>query len=70
VAGSLWRAARSAATASLMLGVAPGSGRRRRLLAAGLGSAASLALRAALFQAGKASSRDPRATFEQQRRRI
>ena len=67
VSGSLWRAARGAAIGSMALSVLPGGGRSRRLLAAVLGSAASLALRTALFHAGKVSSRDPRATFEAQR---
>jgi hypothetical protein len=67
VSGSLWRAARGAAIGSLALSALPGGGRKRRVLAAVLGSAASLALRTALFQAGKVSSRDPRATFESQR---
>jgi len=70
LSGSLWRAARSAALGTLALGAVPEAGKRRRALAAVLGSAASLALRAALFQAGKVSSRDPRATFEQQRERM
>ena len=70
LSGSLWRAARSAAMGSLALGAVPRAGKRRRALAAVLGSAASLALRAALFQAGKTSSRDPRATFEQQRKEM
>jgi hypothetical protein len=70
VSGSLWQAARKASVASLVLSALPGGGRGRRVLAGALGSVASLALRTALFHAGKLSSRDPKATFEQQRARM
>lgn len=65
--GGLWRA-------STLLGAAAvGAALRPRgpswTWAAGLGLAASLATRFALFHAGKASARDPRATFHQQRER-
>ncbi|MGH2755122.1 MAG: NrfD/PsrC family molybdoenzyme membrane anchor subunit, partial [Actinomycetota bacterium] len=70
LSGSLWRAARRAAIGGLILGARPRGSKTRRMAAGGLGSMASLALRFALFHAGKVSSRDPRATFEQQRARM
>jgi formate-dependent nitrite reductase membrane component NrfD len=66
--GSLWRAAQGLTAASLVLSALPGGSRGGRRAASGLlGTAGALALRFALFHAGKASARDPRATFEQQR---
>ncbi|MGH2808314.1 MAG: NrfD/PsrC family molybdoenzyme membrane anchor subunit, partial [Actinomycetota bacterium] len=67
VGGSLWKASKLATIASLMLSVVVGRNRWGRWIAALLGTAGSLALRYAVFHAGKASSRDPRATFETQR---
>jgi formate-dependent nitrite reductase membrane component NrfD len=68
VPGTLWRAAQALEAAGLLLSA---MSRRRarppRLLAAALGTAAALALRFAVFHLGKASARDPRATFHQQR---
>lgn len=62
------RAAQVLEMAGLFLSV---MSRRRarppRLLTAALGTAAALALRFAVFHLGKASARDPRATFHQQR---
>lgn len=65
--GALWTAAKAATAASLLLSLPPGGSRARRTLAGLLGTVGSLALRFAVFQAGRASSRDPRATFQQQR---
>jgi hypothetical protein len=70
LSGSMWSAARGAAVASAALSALPHGGRGRRWLSAALGTVASLGLRTALFHAGKVSSRDPRATFEQQRGRM
>jgi formate-dependent nitrite reductase membrane component NrfD len=67
LSGALWKAAGAATAASLALSVLPGRSRRRRITEAFLGTAAALALRFAVFHAGKASARDPRATFRQQR---
>ena len=67
LAGSLWRAATGATVASLALTLLPGRSKRRRRVEALLGAAGGLALRFAVFHAGKASARDPRATFDQQR---
>jgi formate-dependent nitrite reductase membrane component NrfD len=65
--GSLWRLAKIGSTAGLVLSLLPGRGRGRSLLSAALGTATALSLKFAIFHAGKASSRDPRATFEPQR---
>ncbi|HYZ10307.1 MAG TPA: NrfD/PsrC family molybdoenzyme membrane anchor subunit [Actinomycetota bacterium] len=65
--GSLWRAAKVLTAASLLLSAKPGRSRGRRTASGLLGTAGAISLRLALFHAGKASARDPRATFEQQR---
>ncbi len=66
-AGMLLRTAKALSVASLLLNLA-GRRSRRAGLAAGLaGTLGSLAFKWGLFEAGKASARDPRATFHQQR---
>jgi hypothetical protein len=65
--GALLQAARGLVAASLVADLWPG-GRRRRALAGGLALAGTLALRFGIFAAGRASSRDPHATFDMQRR--
>jgi hypothetical protein len=65
--GSLWKASKFATIASLVLSVVAGRSRWGRWVAALLGNAGAVSLRFAVFHAGKASSRDPRATFETQR---
>lgn len=67
LAGSLWKAAKLATAASLLISLLPGSSRPKRALAGLLGTAGSLSLRFAVFHAGRRSARDPRATFHQQR---
>ncbi|HEV2851541.1 MAG TPA: NrfD/PsrC family molybdoenzyme membrane anchor subunit [Thermoanaerobaculia bacterium] len=67
VSGALWTAARILTGASLALSLLPGGKRARRVAGGLLGTAGALALRFAVFQAGKASARDPRATFRRQR---
>jgi hypothetical protein len=67
VAGALWRASKAFGTASLAFSLLPGRGRGKRTLSGLLGTMGSLALRFAVFHAGRASARDPRATFRQQR---
>lgn len=67
VGGSLWRAARVLTAAGLAVGLTSRGSSRRRRLGAGLGIAGGVALRFAVFHAGRASARDPRATFAQQR---
>jgi formate-dependent nitrite reductase membrane component NrfD len=68
LAGALWSAARAMTAASLVLSLLPGRSRAKRIAGGLLGTAGALALRFAVFHAGKASSRDPRASFRQQRR--
>jgi formate-dependent nitrite reductase membrane component NrfD len=68
LSGTLWKASESLTAASLALSLLPGRrSRPRRVVEGALGAAGSLAMRFAIFRAGKASSRDPRATFHQQR---
>jgi DMSO reductase anchor subunit len=68
VAGTLWKASEALTAASLVLSLLPGRRTRlRRVVEGGLGAVGSLAMRFAIFHAGKASARDPRATFHQQR---
>ena len=62
-AGLLWTTAKLAAGASLALAI---FGRNRRA-AAVLATISSLAVRFAVMEAGKASARDPHATFDEQR---
>jgi formate-dependent nitrite reductase membrane component NrfD len=66
--GAIFQAARVLTGASVLLSIAPPRATRRtRALADALGLAGALGLRTAVFLAGKASARDPRATFHQQR---
>jgi formate-dependent nitrite reductase membrane component NrfD len=65
--GALWRAARLLTGASLALSLLPGHRRAKRFSQGVLGTAGALAIRFAIFHAGKASARDPRATFRRQR---
>lgn len=67
--GGLWRGALALGAASLVATLLPGGGRRRERLAGALGTAGAVAMRFAIIEAGKASARDPRATFEPQRQR-
>jgi hypothetical protein len=64
---SLWKASTLLGVASLVLAVLPGGGRTRRALGALLGTAGGICVRFAVFHAGKASARDPKATFAHQR---
>ncbi|MBW3621384.1 MAG: polysulfide reductase NrfD [Actinobacteria bacterium] len=68
--GALWRTAKLSTATSLAVSLVPVPARwrvARRILSAVLGSIGSLAGRFAVFHAGKRSTRDPRATFVQQR---
>jgi hypothetical protein len=67
LSGSLWKAAEALTATSLALSLAAGKTRGGRTAAGLLGIAGSIAVRFAVFHAGKASARDPRATFHQQR---
>lgn len=69
--GAMWKASAGCVAASLAMSAVPVPRRWRRLrrrVSALLGVAGSLTARFALFHAGNASARDPRATFEPQRR--
>ena len=65
VSGALWKAAK--ATTATSLGLAFVKGRRAQKLSGLMAAAGSLTMRFALHHAGKASARDPHATFEPQR---
>jgi len=67
VSGTLWKASTSLTVASLAVDTITGSKRGGRIAAALLGTVGSACLRVAVWQAGRASARDPRATFELQR---
>jgi formate-dependent nitrite reductase membrane component NrfD len=65
--GMLLRAAKALTAASLLLTVLPGSSRMKRVAAGLLGTAGAISVKFGVFEAGKASAKDPRATFHQQR---
>jgi formate-dependent nitrite reductase membrane component NrfD len=67
VSGALWRAAKALTAASAALSLFPGKSKARRKLSGVLGTLGAVALRFAIFEAGKRSASDPRATFTQQR---
>jgi hypothetical protein len=62
--GTLWKISTACTLGTLALSALPRRGRPSRWLTAALGTGGSVALRFAILHAGKASSRDPRATFE------
>jgi formate-dependent nitrite reductase membrane component NrfD len=64
--GFLWKTAAVLGAASLALTLWPGENHKRRVAAGVCGTAGALSLRFAALQAGRASSRDPRAVFSQQ----
>jgi formate-dependent nitrite reductase membrane component NrfD len=68
LSGALWTTAKIATAASLALSLLPRRSRAKRVASGLCGTAGALALRFALFHAGKASVRDPRATFRPQKR--
>ena len=63
----LWKTAKVLTAASLVLSFAPGKSAAKRRTAAILAAAGSLTLRFAVHYLTNASTRDPRAAFEQQR---
>ena len=65
--GFLWKAATALTAASLITSLLPNRTRKKRVIAGVLGTAGSLALRFAVHEAGRASARDPRATFQPRR---
>ena len=70
VSGALWNGAKALTAASLALSLLPGGSRVKRLAIGVLGTAGAVALRFAVFHAGKFSARDPRATFRSQRKKM
>jgi formate-dependent nitrite reductase membrane component NrfD len=66
VPGALWTTAKVLTASSLVLALAPGNHKLLRKAAGILGILGGLAVRFAIFYAGKASALDPRATFAQQ----
>lgn len=70
VSGRLWKAAACLTAASLIVSFLPGKSRKKRVAAGVLGILGSLTMRYGIHQAGVASSRDPRATFRQQRTQV
>ncbi|HRW04890.1 MAG TPA: polysulfide reductase NrfD [Caldilineaceae bacterium] len=66
--GELWKISKYIGIVGLALALWPGRSRKKRTAAALCTTASSLLLRYALMSAGKASARDPQATFQQQRR--
>jgi formate-dependent nitrite reductase membrane component NrfD len=67
VSGLLWQTAKAMTAASLVVSLLPGRSRMKRWASALLGTGGAVAVRFAVFHAGKASAQDPRATFQQQR---
>jgi formate-dependent nitrite reductase membrane component NrfD len=65
--GFLWSAAKLTTIAGIVVSALPGKSRGKRFVSGLLGTAASLLVRFGIFYAGKASARDPQASFEQQR---
>jgi hypothetical protein len=67
LAGTLLRAAKALTAASLAINLLPGRARGKRTVAGMLGALGSLATKFGVFYAGRASARDPQASFRQQR---
>jgi len=67
VSGGLWRASKVFTAASLALNLWPRHGRAIRFASGACGTAGAVGIRFATFYAGKASARDPRASFHGQR---
>ena len=67
LSGTLWKAAKTMTAAGLVLSLLPGRSRARRAASGLIGTVGALTLRFAVFHAGKASARDPKATFRPQR---
>lgn len=65
--GAMWKAAKVATGLSLLASLLPGLSRWKRTLAGVLGILGTFLVRFGVFHAGRASSRDPRATFRSQR---
>jgi formate-dependent nitrite reductase membrane component NrfD len=68
--GFLWQGAKAFTVASAIVSVLPGESRSKRVVAGMLGTVAGICLRFGIFYAGKASARDPHASFAQQRTEV
>jgi formate-dependent nitrite reductase membrane component NrfD len=64
---TLWKASTILTAVGLVLSVLPGRSRVKQIFAGLIGSAGGLAVRFAVFHAGRSSALDPTATFAQQR---
>ena len=67
ISGALLRISGVLTTASSVLSLWPGRSRKRQIVAGILGTAGAVALRYGIYDAGKASAANPRASFHQQR---
>ena len=67
ISGTLWRTSTGLTVGSLVVDTVTGKSRPGRVGAALLGTLGSIALRFSLWLAGRASARDPHATFDSQR---
>jgi formate-dependent nitrite reductase membrane component NrfD len=67
IPGALWRTFQACSVAGLALSLWPGRQRWKTVAASALTTAGALAVRFSIFYAGKASARDPQATFRGQR---
>ncbi|WP_375755559.1 NrfD/PsrC family molybdoenzyme membrane anchor subunit [Corallococcus exercitus] len=65
--GALWMLSRTCSMAGLVVDVLPGRSRWKQVAADVLSTAGAVAARYGIIQAGKASSRNPQATFQGQR---
>ncbi|MCP3162108.1 NrfD/PsrC family molybdoenzyme membrane anchor subunit [Myxococcus qinghaiensis] len=68
VSGALWKASRACSVAGLVVDVLPGRQRWKQVAADLLTTVGAVTARFAVFHGGKASARDPQATFKPQRR--
>jgi formate-dependent nitrite reductase membrane component NrfD len=67
VSGAMWRTAAVLEAASVVLTLLPGRSKAKRITAGLLGTFGSMLMRFSIEQLGRASARDPRASFHQQR---
>jgi formate-dependent nitrite reductase membrane component NrfD len=68
--GAMWRTAAILTAVSVVIAVLPGRSRTKRIASSILGMLGSALMRFSIEQLGKASARDARASFQQQRLRI
>jgi formate-dependent nitrite reductase membrane component NrfD len=67
ISGSLWKTSTALGVVGLVLSLLPGQSRAKSIVSGLVGTSGGLCTRFAVFEAGKASARDPHATFAQQR---